>query len=608
MNFSDPYVIAGSASAGLVTYLVIRSISRRQRGLAALAKGAKRRAERDLARGRAHNVINEAYKEVGLTRDREVELCYMTASKMLEAMASGKTTSLELVTAHCRRALQAGEELGTNAGEYFEEAIAAAREADKERTAGWNSKERPLLGLPMSVKDQFEQKGADCGSGLACRAGDIIEKDGYQVGSLRKRGAIPFVRTNVPQLLMMPETIGTCWGKCVSPWNRKRSPGGSSGGEGALIAARASPVGIGTDYGGSIRIPAMNSGLFGFKPTPQRLPNPGLQEPHRGFISGNESIPDSYGPLARDAEDLELIMGSWLREGANDPASGGDAYVPMIPWDYEKAKSTAEGDSRRGKLRIGYYFTDDWFAQHKAGRRAVREAAEALKKAGHELIEMDGPVTSVTEIAKLGYSLRAGNNLRYAYKALEGEPMHSNFRGLEKYANTPEFLRPLLVSILRATGSVRQSVLMSALGDKKASDFWDLVAERKRIQQTWAKTVVDDLNLDCLLVPGVPCQVYNIGSTAKLSPSMSYTMTFNILAWAAGSVPITTVRDDEQVYEDPDHNDSITLAAKANARDSAGMPVGVQIAAPPYQDELVLRVMKDLRDQSPFTALPQQGI
>eukprot|EP00127_Corallochytrium_limacisporum_P004975 Clim_evm49s195 gene=Clim_evmTU49s195 len=608
MNFADPYVIVASIGAGLVTYYVIRSMSARAKAQAIASKGAKRRAERDEARGRAHKVINEVYREVGLTREREEELCFMTATQMLAAMASGKTTSLELVTAHCRRALQAGEELGTNAGEHFEEAIAAAREADKERKAGWNSDERPLLGLPMSVKDQFEQRGADCGSGLACRAGDIVKEDGYQVGSLRKRGAIPFVRTNVPQVLCMPETMGSCWGLCVSPWNRKRSPGGSSGGEGALISSRASPVGIGTDIGGSIRIPSMCSGLFGLKPTPQRMPNPGLQEPHRGLISGNDGIPDSYGPMARDAEDLELIMGNWLREGATDPACGGDAYVPMIPWDYGKAKSSAKGDSNRGKLRIGYYFSDDWFAQHKAGRRAVREAAEALKKAGHEMIEMDGPVTPVTDIVRLTYSMFAGDNFRWAYKALDGEPWHDSFFGLLLNANMPEFLRPIVRGMLNAIGWSRLAMFTSALGAKTASEYWDVIAERKRIQRTWAKTVMTDLKLDCLLVPGIGCQVYGIGSSADLAPACSYTFVFNLLSWAAGTIPITTVRDDEQVYEDSAHNDPITWAAKANAKASAGMPVGVQIAAPPYQEELVLRAMKDLRDHIPFTALPPQGI
>eukprot|EP00127_Corallochytrium_limacisporum_P004974 Clim_evm48s195 gene=Clim_evmTU48s195 len=608
MNFADPYVIVASIGAGLVTYYVIRSMSARAKAQAIASKGAKRRAERDEARGRAHKVINEVYREVGLTREREEELCFMTATQMLAAMASGKTTSLELVTAHCRRALQAGEELGTNAGEHFEEAIAAAREADKERKAGWNSDERPLLGLPMSVKDQFEQRGADCGSGLACRAGDIVKEDGYQVGSLRKRGAIPFVRTNVPQMLMMPNAMGTIWGTCMNPWNRKRSPGGSSGGEGALISSRASPVGIGTDIGGSVRIPALCCGLFGFKPTPQRLPNPGLQEPAQGLISGNESVPDSYGPLARDAEDLELIMGNWLREGATDPACGGDSYVPMVPWDYEKAKPSTKGDSRRGKLRIGYYVNDDWFAQHKAGRRAVREAVEALKKAGHELIEMDGPVTSVTEIASLIYGLLFADKMTGAMRALEGEELCSGYAGLRLAAGVPEFLRPALASLLNAIGWGRMAILLKALGARSASDFWVAVAERKRIQRQWEKTVMVDLKLDCVLAPGIASQVYLNDISGDLGPTVSYTFVYNFLAWPCGNVPITLVRDNEQVYEDPDHNDPMTWAAKANAKDSAGMPVGVQIAAPPYQDELVFRVMKDLRNQISFTALPQQGI
>ena len=129
------------------------------------------------------------------------------------------------------------------------------------------------------MKDCIDQKGADSTCGAASRVLAPSAEDGLVVRLLREAGALPFVRSNVPQLLMMPDSENFIFGRTNNPYCAKRGPGGSSGGEAALVAAGCSIMGVGSDIGGSIRNPAHFSGVCGFKPTPQRMTRKGCAIP-----------------------------------------------------------------------------------------------------------------------------------------------------------------------------------------------------------------------------------------------------------------------------------------------------------------------------------------
>ena len=150
------------------------------------------------------------------------------------------------------RAIRAGDELCATAQEDFARAVAAAAACDAERSAG--TLRGPLHGLPVSVKESIKEAGFDATCGLAARCGQPADADAVLVKVLRAAGAIPFVRTNVPQLLLMPESDNAIWGCALNPYDASRSPGGSSGGEAALIAVGGSALGVGTDVAGSIRV------------------------------------------------------------------------------------------------------------------------------------------------------------------------------------------------------------------------------------------------------------------------------------------------------------------------------------------------------------------
>lgn len=149
--------------------------------------------------------------------------------------------------------------------------------AEEDALLGVNSK--PLLGVPISVKDQIDMAGFDSTCGLAARCFKPAKDDCILIKLLIDKGAIPFIRGNVPQCLMLPESDNNVWGQSKNPHDPRTTPGGSSGGDAALVAYRATPLAIGTDIGGSLRIPAHYCGIYTFKPTPQRISLKGISVP-----------------------------------------------------------------------------------------------------------------------------------------------------------------------------------------------------------------------------------------------------------------------------------------------------------------------------------------
>lgn len=158
-----------------------------------------------------------------------------------------------------------GYELGALADINFEWAKNRAKEMDKELQEG--KCRGPLHGIPISVKDELILAGTVSTNGLASKSDNLNIEDGLCVEAFKLQGAIPFTKTNVPQLVMIPETDNNVFGRCDNPHDITRTPGGSSGGEACLIGAKCSPFGLGTDIGGSVRIPAACCNIYGFKPS-----------------------------------------------------------------------------------------------------------------------------------------------------------------------------------------------------------------------------------------------------------------------------------------------------------------------------------------------------
>jgi Asp-tRNA(Asn)/Glu-tRNA(Gln) amidotransferase A subunit family amidase len=226
----------------------------------------------------------------------------------------------------------------------------------------------PLHGVPVTIKSSIDVAGLRCETGSKLRAGHIAEADAPLVSRLKAAGAIVLGNTNVPEMLMAFETDNLLYGRTNSPWDLERTPGGSSGGEAAAIAAGCSAGGVGSDGAGSVRVPAHFSGICGLKPTPGRIPATGHYPPSLGPFA----LLGVVGPLARTVADLQLLF-----EAIAGPDKG-DACAAPVP-----LRRLSEQELR--KIRIGYFEDDGRTPVTPETRAAVRTAAETLKQQGFEV-------------------------------------------------------------------------------------------------------------------------------------------------------------------------------------------------------------------------------
>jgi len=272
---------------------------------------------------------------------------------MASLVRDGAITPAELVEEHLRQIAKRNPALNAFVTIRAEEALEEARALDRGDARGL------LFGVPVTVKDSFDIGGMPTRVGSLSRPDVPAAEDATVVARLRRAGAIVLGRTNTPELLASYDTDNRITGRTNNPWNLERTPGGSSGGEAAAIAAYCSPGGIASDGGGSIRIPAHFCGIAGLKPTPGRIPGtghfPALGHP-AGMLTG-------VGPMARTAKDLRLLFSALAGYEAQDPFS-----VP-----------TPLREPRLGQMRIGVW--DQFYAVpvHPEIRQEVARAAAMLE-------------------------------------------------------------------------------------------------------------------------------------------------------------------------------------------------------------------------------------
>ena len=236
------------------------------------------------------------------------EMLTWSAQAIAAAIRDGRLTSKQALKAHYDYMDEVNPSL--NAVVFFrrEEAEAEARAADERiaaaRENGTVDQLPPLLGVPCTIKENFAFVGTPQASGLLARAHVVNDHDAPTVARLREAGAIPMGVTNTSELCMWMESYNKVYGMTNNPYDVKRTVGGSSGGEGAIIGSGASPFGLGADVGGSIRMPAFFNGTFGHKPSPLLIPNEGQYPAAHG--EANRIL--GTGPLCRRAEDLEPLV------------------------------------------------------------------------------------------------------------------------------------------------------------------------------------------------------------------------------------------------------------------------------------------------------------
>lgn len=207
----------------------------------------------------------------------------------------------------------------------------------------------PLAGLPVSLKDSIAVGGFDVSVGYSSNTGKPYQEDGSLVKILKEAGAIPYVKTNIPTTLLSFESSNDVWGRCLNPHNSDYSPGGSTGGEAALLAYGGSRIGIGSDVAGSVRVPAHFSGCYSLRCSTGRWPKMGMNT----STPGQEGVPSVFSPMARTLEDLVYFTRCiieakpWKRDHS------------VHPLEWNKA---LEEDTRDKKVyRVGIMRTDGTF-------------------------------------------------------------------------------------------------------------------------------------------------------------------------------------------------------------------------------------------------------
>jgi Asp-tRNA(Asn)/Glu-tRNA(Gln) amidotransferase A subunit family amidase len=459
------------------------------------------------------------------------DLTFLPAVQMAEQIRHRKISPVELVEAHLRKIKKLNPVLNAFVQVDAEGAFRQAREAEVAVRRG--AKLGALHGVPVSIKISIEVAGFRCEAGTKLRQGTVASQDAPLVSRLRDAGAIILGTTNTPELLMAWETDNLLYGRTNNPWDLTRTPGGSSGGEAAAIASGMSAAGVGSDGGGSIRVPAHFSGICGLKPTPGRIPATG----HFPNSVGPFALIGVVGPMARKVQDLKLLFEVMQGPDIGDPSA---VSVPVRWPDRDELK----------KVPIGYFEDDGRTPVTADTRAAVRTAAEALTRAGFQVepFRPDG--------------LELARQLWWKFFGIAGGMLLGPMtRGHEAE------LSPILKEF---------SSWVEAEPSHTGESLLDAWIQRDAIRMQVFAQMRDYPVLLCP-VAAIPAFKHGErrwqidGKTVEYLDAWSYTEWFNLLGTPAAVVPV--------------------------GQSPEGLPIGVQISARPWEEELVLSVAAELETQ-----------
>lgn len=349
-----------------------------------------------------NNVLNFP-RESGLFSDEELEITEISVPALLKAIEDKKWTAVQVTKAYCKRAAYAQQLLNCLSEMVFDRAIAEAQELDEYYETTGKLK-GTLHGLPISIKDNHLLKGTTSGVGFTSWLTTIHNEDSAIAQLVVGMGAIIYCKTTVPMAMLSVETESRILGLTRNPRNRTHTAGGSSGGEGALSAFGGSPVGFGSDIGGSIRIPASHNGIYGIRGTYGRIPTAGTLT----GLPGQFHIKSVAGPMARDLESVELLAKLLYN---SHPELLDENCVP-IPW---------REPALLKKLVFGVLRSDKICRPTPAVTRAIEKAVEAVKAQGHEVIEWEPVNASVVNDIMMVFFTSDGGAL--FKESMEDEPL-----------------------------------------------------------------------------------------------------------------------------------------------------------------------------------------
>jgi amidase len=453
---------------------------------------------------------------------------------MLRLIASRKISPRELAEEHIRQVHKFNPVL--NALVDFDPERVRTRARDLEKSSGRG----PLWGLPVTVKSSISVAGMRCEIGSVLNRGEVPAHDAVVVARLKAAGANILGTTNAPEFLMAYVTENDLHGRTNNPWDLRRTPGGSSGGESAAIAACMSAGGLGSDSGGSVRVPAHFTSICTLKPTPGRIPIEG----HIPGCVGPFVTLGAIGPMARTIEDVALLFDILSGQDTND------YFSPPLP-----LRKYSDDEFRR--IPIGYFEDDGIAPVTPETRQAICIAAEALCKQGFNVKPFRPKALEQARKLWWTFFVQCG--------AMFDEPL---IKGRE------EHISPVLREFLGIAGAEVPLTAESLLMAWAEAD----VIRRKLLAQ------MQEFPILLCPVCSVPAfkhgeRSWEIdGQQVGYLDAMRYTQWFNLLGAPAAVVPV--------------------------GRSAEGMPIGVQVAGRPWEDEMVLAIAGVLDGEFGYTPPP----
>ncbi|KAJ5548198.1 hypothetical protein N7513_005432 [Penicillium frequentans] len=512
--------------------------------------------------------VTGAYIQQYLSK-REIEITESDAVDIAAQTTSGTWSAVEVTEAFCHRAALAHQLVSCLHEIFFDAAIEDAKKLDA-YFAEHKAPIGPLHGLPVSLKDQFHVKGVETTMGYVGWINTFQGKsndsrrtvqESELTRELRNLGAVLYCKTSVPATLMAGETVNNIIGYTWNPRNRLLSCGGSSGGEGALIALRGSPGGFGTDIGGSVRIPAGFNNLYGLRPSAGRIPYEGAAN----SMDGQNSILSVIGPLAPTARSLTFLFKAVLSQEPwyHDP------LVLELPWRDEIVQETCSLIKRAGtgvpSLAFGLMNYNGVGRIHPPIARGMKLVEQTLRRLGHKVITWYPPSHATAhELANQIYGMDGGVDMMHHF-------------GLSGEKKAPQVLL-LEEGIELKASSIADINIVKREYQKRYMDYWNSTVELTGTGRP-VDGVFCPLASHAAVIPG---QYGNVG----------YTSFVNVLDYTSVAIPVTFADKDVDVRpankSAAELEDYIEWDYDAKAYD--GAPVGVQLMGRRLQEEKILTI------------------
>lgn len=377
-----------------------------------------------------------------------------------------------------------------------------------------------MAGIPVSLKDTVIVGGYDATVGYSSFSGRPAAQDGPMVRLLKDAGAVPYVKTNLPITLLSFESGNELWGRCANPHNTAYSPGGSTGGESALLAM-GGRIGIGSDVAGSVRVPAHFAGCYSIRCSTGRWPKAGIAT----SMPGQEGVPSVYSPMARTLGDLTYFARAVL--GEMRPWRY-DYTVHPLPWRGEVEREFADAGR---KLRVGVLRTDGVVEPSPACTRALRMAEDALRREGCEIVEVDGAPDMYEGLRLASLLLNADGCQMFESFRRFGEWNDAGASQLKRLASlwTPfRYLYYLWVKYVQ-----RDAIwagLVRHWRGQSAFENWKLVSQREVYRARWFEWW-NEQGLDVILAPPNATPAVPHDGMRDAVSSCGYTFLFNLVSF-----------------------------------------------------------------------------